>query len=304
MFADNQFFQDGGVRMNSTSLLQNEFLRNIGLLTVDEQKRLLSSRVAVAGAGGVGGLHILTLARLGIGSFTIADLDTFDVVNISRQFGAFHSTLNRNKAAVLAEMVKDINPQAEVRVMEEGVSAANVHDFLDGANAFVDGIDFFEIDIRRLLFNTCREKGIFALTAAPLGFGATLQVFDPCGMSFDEYFGIDNQTPPLEKLAAFAAGLTPNPYHLSYIDASRVSFKRRTGPAVSPACTMAASLVATEVVKILTGKGELRVIPSYLQFDMLLNKVKMGKITLGGKSPAQKKKRRLILESLLMKSEE
>ncbi|MBT1077140.1 ThiF family adenylyltransferase [Geobacter grbiciae] len=290
--------------MDSNSLIRNEFARNIGLLTEEEQRRLLASRIAVAGAGGVGGLHILTLARLGIGSFTISDQDSFDVVNISRQFGAFHSTLNRNKAEVLAGMVKDINPQADVRVIEGGVTEANVQEFLDGANAFVDGIDFFEIDIRRLIFNTCREKGIFALTAAPLGFGATLQVFDPCGMSFDEYFGIDDQTPPLEKLAAFAAGLTPNPYHLSYIDPSRVNFKRRTGPAVSPACTMAASLIATELVKILTGKGELRVIPSYFQFDMLLNKVKMGRIALGGKSPTQRKKRRLILENLLMKSEE
>lgn len=290
--------------MDSDSLIRNEFARNIGLLTVEEQKRLLASRVAVAGAGGVGGIHVLTLARLGVGCFTIADHDSFDVVNISRQFGAFHSTLNRNKAQVLAEMVKDINPNAEVRVMEEGVTEDNINAFLDGVDVYVDSIDFFEIDMRRLIFNSCRAKGIYALTAAPLGFGATLQVFDPEGMSFDDYFGIDDQTPPLEKIAAFAAGLTPNPYHLSYMDASRVSFKRRTGPAVSPACTMAASLVATEIVKILTGKGELRPIPCYLQFDMLLNKVKMGKIALGAKSPSQKKKRRLIMENLLMKSED
>ncbi|RNC67975.1 MAG: thiamine biosynthesis protein ThiF [Desulfuromonadales bacterium] len=290
--------------MDNASFVQEEFLRNIGLLTVDEQKRLNSARIAVAGAGGVGGIHVLTLARLGIGHFTIADHDTFDVVNISRQFGAFHSTLNRNKAQVMAEMVKDINPHADVRVLDRGVTEANVHDFLEGSDAYIDGIDFFEIDMRRLIFNTCREKGIYALTAAPLGFGATLQVFDPKGMGFDEYFGIDDQTPPLEKIAAFAAGLTPNPYHLSYMDTTRVSFKRRTGPAVSPACTMAASLVATETVKILTGKGEIRPIPCYLQFDMLLNKVKMGKIAMGAKNPGQKKKRRLILENLLMKSEE
>lgn len=290
--------------MDRSNDIQEEFLRNIGLLTVEEQKRLNASRVAVAGAGGVGGIHVLTLARLGIGHFTISDHDSFDVVNISRQFGAFHSTINRNKAQVLAEMVKDINPAAEVRVMDEGVRESNVRSFLDGADVYVDSIDFFEIDMRRLIFNTCREMGIYAVTAAPLGFGATLQVFDPNGMSFDDYFGIDDQTPQLEKIAAFAAGLTPNPYHLSYMDTSRVSFKRRTGPAVSPACTMAASLVATETVKILTGKGEIRPIPCYLQFDMLLNKFKMGKIALGAKSPTQKKKRRLIMENFLMKSED
>ena len=63
---------------------------------------------------------------------------------------------------------------AEVRVFEEGVSADNVEAFLAGVDIYVDGIDFFEIDARRLVFMTCRQRGIYALTAAPLGFGATV----------------------------------------------------------------------------------------------------------------------------------
>lgn len=126
----------------------------------------------------------------------------------------------------------------------------------------IDGIDFFEIEARRLVFRQAMEKGIYAMTSAPLGFGATLQVFAPRGMSFDEYLGISDTMDQLEKIASFAAGLAPHPYHIRYIDMSKVSLRRKTGPAVSPACTLAASLVATEVVKILTGErqGQIRTV--------------------------------------------
>ena len=99
--------------MDINDLIANEFSRNIGLITENAQACLLNSRVAVVGAGGVGGIHLLTLARLGVGKFTIADLDTFDRVNISRQFGAFHSTVGQSKVRVLEKMIKDIKSRAK-----------------------------------------------------------------------------------------------------------------------------------------------------------------------------------------------
>jgi molybdopterin/thiamine biosynthesis adenylyltransferase len=282
--------------MDAEKLMQEEFSRNIGLISILEQRKLFETRVAVAGAGGVGGVHILTLARLGIGKFTIADPDIFEAVNVNRQFGAAQSTLGRNKAEVLAEMVRDINPDADVRIFADGVNGANIDAFLDDADIFIDGIDFFEIEIRRLLFRKSREKGLYALTAAPLGFGATLQVFSPQGMGFDDYFGITDGMEELEKIAAFAAGLAPHPYHLKYLDFSKVSLSRKTGPAVSPACTLAASLIATEVVKIQTGKGKVRPVPCYTQIDLLRGKFRQGYVLMGGKNPIQRLKRMIILK--------
>jgi molybdopterin/thiamine biosynthesis adenylyltransferase len=281
--------------MDTEKLLHCEFSRNVGLLSEEDQKKLLASRIAVAGAGGVGGIHALTLARLGIGNFTIADPDTFEAVNISRQFGAFHSSFDRNKADVIGEMILDINPQADVRVMRECVTSENVDSFLADVDIFIDGIDFFEIDARRRVFARCREKGIFAITAAPLGFGATRQIFSPAGMTFDDYFGITDTMEYEEKLAAFAAGLAPRPYHIKYLDLSKVSFAKKTGPAVSPACTLAASLVAVSVVEILTGKGKLKPVPHYLQIDLLRGKHKKGYLFMGGKNPLQRLIKRLIL---------
>ena len=64
------------------------FVRNIGWLTEWEQQALRAKRVAIAGMGGVGGVHMLTLARFGVGAFSIADFDRFDIVNFNRQIGA------------------------------------------------------------------------------------------------------------------------------------------------------------------------------------------------------------------------
>lgn len=283
--------------MERSEFLADAFRRNIGLVTESQQERLLSSRVAVAGAGGVGGIHLLSLARHGVGAFTIADFDTFEAPNINRQFGAFVSTFGKGKAEVVAAMARDINPFCDVRVFPDGVTPENLDDFLSGADIYVDGIDFFEIDIRRLIFTRCREKGIPAVTSAPLGFGATLQLFTPGGMSFDDYFGITDGMSYQEKIAAFAVGLAPRPYHLSYLDRSKVSFEKRTGPALALACTLAASLVACETIKILTGIGALRPAPSYLQVDLLKGRYHQGTLRLGGRNPLQILKRKLILSS-------
>jgi len=64
---------------------EQAFSRNVGWVTRDEQHRLRGKRVAIAGLGGVGGSHLLTLTRLGIGAFHIADFDTFAIENFNRQ---------------------------------------------------------------------------------------------------------------------------------------------------------------------------------------------------------------------------
>ena len=157
------------------------FSRNLGWTTEAEQSRLRAARVAVAGLGGVGGFHILTLARLGIGGFSIADFDRFDVPNFNRQAGATVSTLGRPKIDVLAEQARDINPETELKLFPQGVTADNLDAFLEGVDIYVDGLDFFAFDARRRTFAACARKGIPAVTAAPLGMGTAVLVFMPGG---------------------------------------------------------------------------------------------------------------------------
>ncbi len=92
------------------------FSRNIGWVTQAEQAILNTSRIAIAGLGGVGGAHLLTLARLGISKFSISDFDDFDIHNMNRQAGAFMPHMGRPKLDTLAQMVLDINPEIDLRL--------------------------------------------------------------------------------------------------------------------------------------------------------------------------------------------
>ena len=80
------------------------FTRNIGWVTEWEQDLLRGKRVAIAGLGGVGGSHLLTLTRMGIGAFSLADFDTFDYANFNRQVGATIASVGRRKLDVMSEM--------------------------------------------------------------------------------------------------------------------------------------------------------------------------------------------------------
>ena len=155
------------------------FSRNIGWLTETEQQLLRSRRIAIAGLGGVGGSHLLTLTRLGIGRFNISDLDTFELANFNRQAGATLRQIGQPKVEVLAELALDINPQLDIRSFPEGINEENLDQFLEGVDLYVDGLDFFAIEARRAVFAACAQKEIPAITAAPLGMGAALLNFLP-----------------------------------------------------------------------------------------------------------------------------
>lgn len=277
---------------------EEAFKRNIGLFTEEEQAKLRRSRAAVAGLGGVGGVHLVTLARMGIGNFHIADLDTFETANINRQYGASGDTLGREKTVVMREEVLSINPEADIKSFSEGVTEDNVEAFLRGVDVVLDGIDFFAIDARRLLFNKAQECGITAITSGPMGFGATLQVFTPDGMSFDDYFGITNEMPYIEKMIAFAVGLTPKALHLKYLDLSKVDLTSGTGPALASACTLCAGLVATEAINVILSKRPIKAAPHYFQFDPQRQVYKRGYLFMGARNPIQRIKRRFLLKKV------
>ena len=251
---------------------EEAFSRNIGWVTEAEQAALRGKRIAIAGAGGVGGVHLLTLARLGVGAFTIADMDRFDLVNFNRQAGAMMSTLDRPKVEVMAEMARDINPELDIRIFPGGVNEANLGDFLDGVDVYVDGLDFFAFKARRDTFKACHERGIPAVTAAPLGMGTAVLSFLPGHMSFEEYFrfeGCDED----EMAVRFVLGLSPAMLNRGYLaDPSRVNFSERRGPSTGAACQLCAGVAAVETLKILLGRGKVLCAPWGFQFDAYRNR--------------------------------
>ncbi|MCX8049541.1 MAG: ThiF family adenylyltransferase, partial [Methylohalobius sp.] len=190
------------------------FSRNLGFVSHEEQQRLKKARVAIAGLGGTGGAQVQALARMGIGNFTLADPDTFELANFNRQAGAFVHTLGRSKAEVTAEILSAINPEADIRLLKEGIGVKNIDTFLAGVDVVIDSLDFYCFEERFLLYSKARERGLWVLTAPPLGFGFTLLSFDPKGMTFEEYFDFRPEMDERERIIALICGIAPRPYLL------------------------------------------------------------------------------------------
>lgn len=271
------------------------FSRNLGLLTMAEQERLARARIAIPGMGGVGGLHLITMVRSGVGKFHISDFDTFEPVNVNRQFGARVPEFGRSKLETMTEQALLINPFLEISEFPEGIDPSNIDRFLEDVDVVLDGLDFFNFDIRRLLFKRAREKGIHVVTAAPLGFSAALLIFSPDkGMGFDEYFDIVEGMTAEEQYLAFAMGLAPRPTHVKYMDLSKVDLSSRAGPSLNVSCQICTGMAGTEALRIILKRNGLKPVPHYVQFDPFLMKLRKGRLVMGNRNPAQRIKTRIV----------
>lgn len=140
---------------------------------------LRKASVIVFGLGGVGGHCAETLARCGVGKITLCDGDVVDITNINRQIVALQSTLGRNKASVMAERIKDINPDCEVVTAEFFLESDNVKDFeLSGYDYVADCID--DVSAKIALISEAKECGVPVISCMGAGnkFGTEYKVAD------------------------------------------------------------------------------------------------------------------------------
>lgn len=113
------------------------------LLGEDKMERLARSHVLVVGVGGVGAYAADMICRAGVGEMTIIDADTINVTNINRQLPAMHSTLGQSKVEVMAQRLRDVNPDIKLHVLETYLTEEAVFPLL-AAQKFdfvVDAID-------------------------------------------------------------------------------------------------------------------------------------------------------------------
>ncbi|TVQ98195.1 MAG: hypothetical protein EA399_11240 [Desulfovibrionales bacterium] len=266
------------------------FSRNVGLLSPGELERLAKSTVAIAGMGGVGGVHLITLVRSGVGRFHLADYDLFEPVNINRQYGARVPDFGRPKLDVMSEQATAINPFVHITPFAQGVTSENMDAFLEGVDVVLDGLDFFQFTVRRELFNRARALGIPVITAGPLGFSSALLVFTAQGMGFDQYFDVHDALPEEEKYLRFALGLAPRATHLAYMDTSRVDLKSKKGPSLYIACQICSALAAAEAVRIILGRPGQKPAPHFFQVDPYTLQCRRGQLRGGNRNPAQRLK--------------
>ncbi|MEA3543601.1 MAG: ThiF family adenylyltransferase [Thermodesulfobacteriota bacterium] len=185
------------------------YQRNIGLFTEAEQHKLREAKVAVAGVGGVGSYQAVALARFGIGELSIMDPGFFDEPDMNRQYGAMSSTIGLNKATATAPILRDMNPHLKLNVFT-GVAdtAAEVDAFITGSALVIDAIDYAGFRHKQILHERARAQGMYVLSGPIPGFGATLQIFSPHGMTVEEFYGApedvnewDNFMIPLDRIA-------------------------------------------------------------------------------------------------------
>lgn len=131
-------------RCLSKGIWPQRFGANRGALTTQDQISLLESRALLVGAGGLGGVAALALARLGVGRLTVCDGDQFEESNLNRQWLANLARLGQNKARCAAAEVALINPLVVVSAREEWISPENLADILAGAQVVIDCLDNME----------------------------------------------------------------------------------------------------------------------------------------------------------------
>jgi molybdopterin/thiamine biosynthesis adenylyltransferase len=267
---------------------EDAFSRNLGWVTPDEQQVLRGKRVAVAGMGGVGGSELITLVRLGVAGFNIADFDHFEVANFNRQRGATMSSVGRPKVEVMRDMVLDLNPEAGINVFEAGVTDENVAEFLADVDLFVDALDIYALDIRRTIFSRCYEMGIPAVTAAPIGMGTACLVFMPGNMSFDEYFDFEGSS-PIDQTIKLIIGVSPSFQQRHYLVYPKgLDFSAKRAPSTSIGVELAAGVACANALKILLGRGRVLHAPWGLQFDAYQNQMIKFWRPWGNRNPLQR----------------
>jgi tRNA A37 threonylcarbamoyladenosine dehydratase len=133
----------------------------------DVINRIKSTKVAIFGVGGVGSICAEAMARSGVGNITIIDGDIVDITNMNRQIPALHSTIGQKKAMVMAERLKDINPNANITYHDEMWSREKSFVDLQNFDYVIDAIDDFKNKID--LIQLCIQKEVKIISSMGAG---------------------------------------------------------------------------------------------------------------------------------------
>jgi molybdopterin/thiamine biosynthesis adenylyltransferase len=183
------------------------YVRNREIISVQEQLRLAGSRVAVVGAGGLGGQVILVLARLGIGHLVVVDHDVFDETNLNRQVLSSKKSIGRHKSDMAVEVVASINPGVEVTPYQRRLDSFHADEILAGSDVAVDGLD--NIPDRFVLERTTKKLGIPLVHGAVAGFEGWLMTIFPGDPGLECLYGSREEKRSDKKGAEAILGVPP-----------------------------------------------------------------------------------------------
>ncbi len=131
------------------------------------QKKLLSSKIAIIGCGGLGCPVALYLSAAGIGSITLVDDEKIELSNLNRQIAFKQSDVNNSKSETLQSVIKKINPEININFLNQKLNEKNADKIFLGKNLIIDCTDNYET--RYLIAKNCYKLGI------PMSFGAAVR---------------------------------------------------------------------------------------------------------------------------------
>ncbi|HEX9896619.1 MAG TPA: ThiF family adenylyltransferase [Dehalococcoidales bacterium] len=261
------------------------YSRNIGILSESEQEKLRSSTIAIAGVGGVGGLLAERLVRIGIGRLKITDPGTFEKSNFNRQFGSSITSLGYNKAEIVFNQIKDINPQAKIDYSTAGIiNESDAIRFVSDSDLVIDEMDFGLFRQSISLQRAARNRGIHYFFTSAIGFGAMIVIFGPRGLTLEEYDnlppdvdlnGIEELHVPLERVLPILPSYIPAATHEAY---RTILGRERPGPTISIGVGLASILAANEAINIILKKREIATAPRYTYIDLLDQRFTLGTV--------------------------
>jgi molybdopterin/thiamine biosynthesis adenylyltransferase len=216
--------------MNS-GIYPYRYLRNRKAVTISEQIILAKSKVAIIGAGGLGGHLILILARFGIGHLVIIDRDVFDETNLNRQALSTTESIGFSKSESAAHMIGSINPGVMVTPYIVKIDTSNADEILSGMNVVVDALD--NISDRFVVEESAKRLKIPMVHGAVAGFEGQVMTIFPEDPGLKSLYGSKQADKNKEKSPEAILGV----------------------PAIAP--SYIATLQAMEVVKIILKRGNL-----------------------------------------------
>lgn len=153
------------------------YLRNHNAISEGEQAILATKRVLVVGCGGLGGMVIECLARIGVGHLRVVDGDVFEESNLNRQLLSSTMNLNRPKTLAAKQRVMAINPLVEVDVVQAELTEENNADLLADCDVAVDCLD--NIPARLLLQQAAKTAEVPLVHGAVAGWNGRICVIQP-----------------------------------------------------------------------------------------------------------------------------
>ena len=274
-----------GEDLTTDNIYKEIFSRNIGFITEQEQDKLRKATVGVAGLGGVGGLLVERLVRLGVGRLKITDPEAFEESNLNRQFASSMLNVGQNKTEVVLQNIKDINPQAKISYSDSGIKTEeNARAFVNDCDLVIDEMDYTAFRESIILQRAARERGIYCISVITIGFGALAVVFDPKGLTIEEYNKLPSDVDlndreklkvPLESLApvlpSYAAAFPPD-------IAQEIMDGKRPGPSNSVGAGLASILAANEAVRVILNKDGIVTAPKYTYVDLIDRQLVVGTV--------------------------